>query len=561
MMKPKHPGFSKSLIRNGKEVFCLFSKYLCDQISKPFIEALNVKTNTFSWNNEALRIKVLCKKMENVKSIMDIVRILEDLRENDSKNLKEYRRRLSEAIDLVVYPILKEIKANEDVLRLLNDLFMQWEDHKDPQEDLDIYDLSEEEEPVDVESLEIKINKNLKILLKRLGIGKLDPSYTLSKKNKELYDVVKDYVNNVDLTEVADLAWFDHNFGKLCTGITPLLLNRLLQYYKKFRTYMLETENQVYNIQLLREIVTPATKKNRLLHRDEQSFLLGFINTLLLDIRKNYNQIYNTINHHFVEAYKLSTKHVIGVDEASDYSELDYWCLKSFRDPEYYAITLCGDVMQGLSSNGIKSWDQLRDWVFPELDVFTLKISYRQWPALLEVAQRMYKDDLGFEAPYKCHNENKPRPSALAFISDSEDEKIEWIAERISKVFHAFNTSNEKPSIAVFINENEDSKKFVDALQDTEWLENYIVDDCTNDKHGRADRIRVFHLSKVKGLEFEAAFFHNIDSFEMSDESLLRRYLYVGISRAVSHMGATFSSYASPMIKYFETGKGNWEIK
>ena len=112
--------------------------------------------------------------------------------------------------------------------------------------------------------------------------------------------------------------------------------------------------------------------------------------------------------------------------------------------------------------------------------------------------------------------------------------------------------------MAVFINDDENAAEFVEKLRNNEYLENYDVDDCTDNKQGRGDSIRVFHLSKVKGLEFEAAFFHNIDSLKMADKGLLRRHLYVGISRAVSHLGATFSNADSELLKYFETGEGNW---
>lgn len=72
--------------------------------------------------------------------------------------------------------------------------------------------------------------------------------------------------------------------------------------------------------------------------------------------------------------------------------------------------------------------------------------------------------------------------------------------------------------------------------------------------------IRVFRLSEVKGMEFEAAFFYDIDdAISSHDDQLMRRYLYVGISRATSHLAATMRTDSVNAIeKYFETENATW---
>lgn len=105
-------------------------------------------------------------------------------------------------------------------------------------------------------------------------------------------------------------------------------------------------------------------------------------------------------------------KPVIGVDEATDYSLIDYYFLASFRHYEYSTITLCGDIMQGLNDNGISSWEELKGFVLPGLEVFELRVSHRQTPILLELSKRLYKDDQGKEAPY--HTNQKKSESEAA---------------------------------------------------------------------------------------------------------------------------------------------------
>lgn len=556
-LRPDDPRTQMILIKNGKDVLAQFIEYVRAQISKPFIKAATLKTSDFPWDICAKGIQYFCKQMASAKNLMEMARILQNLRENDQESVKALTDEMNNVISRLANRILKKIMVDEETVRMVNILFEDWERGADQMDDSDEIDLTEDEEPsIDVGSLEGRVFQRLKTLIKNLGIGEYDSSYSLKKKDREFYDVVKQFVDNEDLDNAASLSWFNRNFGSLCRGVEITIIRPLLSLYKNFRREQLKVDNSPYNIELLKEII--SSNKNRTLHRDEQSFLLGFINTLMRDFRKYNPLLFGSFKHPFVQAYNRSVKYVIGIDEASDYSELDYWCIKSFAHPDYSSITLCGDIMQDLGSNGLQSWEQLRDWVFPNLDVFTLKTSYRQWPALLEVSQRMYRDDQGQDAPYKCYDLNKPRASAMAYVSMSEEKKIDWLAQHIGKVFDVFSGGDSLPSVAVFINEDEDASAFVEALRNSEWLENYDIEDCTNNKQGRPDTVRVFHLSKVKGLEFEAAFFHNIDGIQMTDEKLLRRHLYVGISRAVSHLGATFSNSGSDLLKYFKTGEGDW---
>ena len=556
-LRPEDPRSSRVLISNGKKTVNLFDKYLREQIAKPFIKAASLKTTDFDWHQCAVGIQYFCRQMKTIDSLMGIARILQDLRENDQERVKTLTEEMNQSIQRVSNRILKKVMADEETFEYLKLLFDDWDNINETADETDEVDIIEEEETaVEVESIEGRVFQRLKTLVKNLGIRKFDTSYSLKKKDREFYDLVKQHVDSEDLEDTASLAWFNRNFGSLCRGVENIMIRPILRLYKNFRREQLKEASSPYNLEMLKDIV--SSNKNRSLHHDEQSLLLGFINNLMGDFRKRYPGLFGSFRNQFAQAYNRSVKYVIGVDEASDYSELDYWCIKSFSHPDFSAITLCGDIMQGLGSNGISSWDVLREWVFPKQDVFTLNTSYRQCPALLEVSRQMYLDDQGHEAPYTCHDTEKPMAAALAYVSRNENKKIDWLARRIYQVYDHFGNAGGLPSVAVFINDDENAAEFVEKLRNNEYLENYDVDDCTDNKQGRGDSIRVFHLSKVKGLEFEAAFFHNIDSLKMADKGLLRRHLYVGISRAVSHLGATFSNADSELLKYFETGEGNW---
>ena len=71
-------------------------------------------------------------------------------------------------------------------------------------------------------------------------------------------------------------------------------------------------------------------------------------------------------------------------------------------------------------------------------------------------------------------------------------------------------------------------------------------------------------MSDVKGMEFEVVFFYDIDkALEGQTKKMMRRYLYVGVSRATSHLAATFTQEEGneEIIKYFDRTKRNWRIK
>lgn len=237
--------------------------------------------------------------------------------------------------------------------------------------------------------------------------------------------------------------------------------------------------------------------------------------------------------------------------------------MSSFRHYEYSTLTLCGDLMQGLNDNGIKDWDILKKNVLPNLEVCELKTSYRQLPSLLDMSKQMYFDDLKMEAPY---NTNKQRvdnePAPLCFISDDDEEKAEWIAKRIIEVYKAYNES--MPSVAIFVGDDVDISNLVELINDQDYLNGIQIYDCSENRTApNTKAVRVFRISEVKGMEFEVVFFYDIDT-ALSDCSadIMRRYLYVGASRATTHLAATFTQEEGneDVIKYFDRNKNNWKI-
>jgi hypothetical protein len=116
---------------------------------------------------------------------------------------------------------------------------------------------------------------------------------------------------------------------------------------------LLANGSTLYDTKLLDVIVKKDNNKH--LHADEQSLLLGFMNNLFFSIHKRSKKRFGDLKNKYVVQYRESVRPVIGIDEATDYSLLDYYLMMSFRHYEFSSITLCGDIMQGLNSNGIRA--------------------------------------------------------------------------------------------------------------------------------------------------------------------------------------------------------------
>ena len=60
---------------------------------------------------------------------------------------------------------------------------------------------------------------------------------------------------------------------------------------------------------------------------------------------------------------------------------------------------------------------------------------------------------------------------------------------------------------------------------------------CDERTLGEGTDVRVFEIRHIKGLEFEAVFFVDVDRLAELKPDLFDRYLYVGATRAATYLG------------------------
>lgn len=557
-----------------------FEKFCIDYSTKTIIQRIGLQTSQYEWHQAALRIKSICARYSNISDIEALMRLFNSLRDNERGNVKVIEDELKHLLNTEGIKVKQAIMEEEEMAAATHSLFERWRKERiqSNEDEDDLSDDEEEEEEMasfSKQEFEAQLFSQTKQLLKQIALRKIDAKIKLSKRNQELLEIAgKTITVGIALDRIGEKAWFVRNFASLCRGIESNLIKNIPAMYKAFRRNTLiareketiKTESdvvykssEIYNDELLDKVVKKDSNKH--LHPDEQNLLIGFINNMLFDINRKSKLRFQALKHKYVKAYINNVKPVIGIDEATDYSLLDYYFMVSFRHYEFSSITLSGDIMQGLNGNGIHSWKELQKSILPKLEVKSLNISYRQLPTLLDLAREMYKDDQKEYPSYQSDKEKSAdEPKPLLFVSDDEDEKAEWISNRILDIFNAYD--KELPSVAIFVSDNMNIKEFIDRIVDLDMLNGIEVVDCSgNNTLQNKEMVRVFRLSEVKGMEFEAVFFYDIDqAIKGHSSDLMRRFLYVGISRATSHLAATMCSDKDEesIVKYFDTETETW---
>jgi hypothetical protein len=351
-------------------------------------------------------------------------------------------------------------------------------------------------------------------------------------------------------------------YQSIFNKIIAFLMDDIPRTYKAFRKERFSMRDENYNLELFRHILE---HENQSIDPDEQAFLIYIVNTTCYDIFQKYNTYFQDTNNPYVRTYMTHCRAVIAIDEATDFSIIDLLAMHSLRHPEISSITLSGDLMQRMTAHGLESWESFSDMV--ELaQKENLTVSYRQSPTLLSLAQSIYQYSTKEKAEYTSYMTNNSfEPKPLMKISETQIDKLKWIADRIREIDIIYrNSVGALPSVAVFVPKENDINDIVNELD--EILNGDIpVQGCPNGVIlGDSSDVRVYAIDKIKGLEFEAVFFHDLDKLAISQDSLLLKYLYVGLSRATFYLGVTLSNNLATQLHFIEekfVQNGNWQMK
>lgn len=122
-----------------------------------------------------------------------------------------------------------------------------------------------------------------------------------------------------------------------------------------------------------------------------------------------------------------------------------------------------------------------------------------------------------------------------------------WLSERIIEINNSINDTNATgiqivPTIAVLVKNETIVEPIANSLNRHLEDVNLTAEACKDGKSlGESKGVRVFSIEHIKGLEFEAVFFVDIDDLAILYPDMFEKYLYVGVTRAATYLGMTCS--------------------
>jgi hypothetical protein len=226
------------------------------------------------------------------------------------------------------------------------------------------------------------------------------------------------------------------------------------------------------------------------------------------------------------------------VDEATDFSPIQLACMAILAHPQLRSFFACGDFNQRLTVWGARSADDLK-WVFSDLDIRKVSITYRQSKQLNELARAIIRAVGGTDQDVTLpeHVDADGVAPALLESAPESPEIVEWLARRIVEIARFV---GRLPSTAIFVNSEAEVEPMAEALNAALLEHNVQVVACVQGRvRGQDSDVRVFHIEHIKGLEFEVVFFVGVDRLADLHPDLFDKYLYVGTTRAATYLGIT----------------------
>ncbi|MCY9874714.1 ATP-dependent helicase [Vibrio barjaei] len=251
------------------------------------------------------------------------------------------------------------------------------------------------------------------------------------------------------------------------------------------------------------------------------------------------------------------------VDEATDFSILQLSCMKYLAHPDTQSFFACGDFNQRIVTSGIHSSKQL-NWLVPDISIQRITAVYRQSRKLNLFAEAILTNtggdmsSLGEIPEESTHEGVEP---VLLEKTQGNDVTL-WLSERIIEINNTVNQaatsgSTIVPTIAVLVKDESlvegVAKELNQHLEDV----SLTAEACKDGKSlGETKGVRVFSVEHIKGLEFEAVFFVDIDELATLYPETYEKYLYVGVTRAATYLGITCSNTLPSSLEPLRTFMG-----
>lgn len=245
------------------------------------------------------------------------------------------------------------------------------------------------------------------------------------------------------------------------------------------------------------------------------------------------------------------------VDEATDFSPLQLRAMAQLATPGIRSFFACGDFNQRLTRHGVAE-RRAMEWAVPGMIFREVARSYRQSAELRDFADRLITLAGGSLIEAEVEGERGVEGFAPVFHhADDTAEQSRWIAARIKEIGRQH---QDMPTVAVFVPAEAQVAPVTEELRAALSDTNIDVMACPDGRVlGRDHHIRVFCVDHIKGLEFEAAFFHSVQDLAQDQPGLFDKFLYVGATRAATFLGLTAAGPLPLLLGQITAGlAGHW---
>ncbi|MFT8323352.1 MAG: RNA polymerase recycling motor HelD [Bacillus sp. (in: firmicutes)] len=231
---------------------------------------------------------------------------------------------------------------------------------------------------------------------------------------------------------------------------------------------------------------------------------------------------------------ELKAKNIV-IDEVQDYSEFQLYALKIGLETDMF--TLVGDLAQGIHSyRGLKSWQTLREEVFPRANYLTLQKSYRTTIDIMKVANDIL--DLV--------NENLPKVKPVVRhgakpVFHSYEKKMELI-EHVTVTIKDIHNNGYR-SIAIIGKTDQECKNIYMLLKKKTNLPIQLL---RENEDMEKNHILIVPSYLSKGLEFDAVLIVALQEV-FSLEEIDVKLLYVAMTRPM-HILHLFAKHRRDLL-------------
>lgn len=387
------------------------------------------------------------------------------------------------------------------------------------------------------------INSLARSLLRKLALRRGLEGVRLTKREQIMFDHVRVWIDE-DAVEALTPALLTSLVRPACAGPDRNVVAQVGLFYLWLRrTHFAGRLKPFLHPDLRARLDESKTPKGKRIGPDELDLVL-LLQLWLLRLRRATPSLRRSVASNLSEVFDSSLREVIAIDEATDFSAIQLACMAMSANPEYDCVTLCGDLMQRMTDYGLREWEEYESVAkqvgLKPVHRASLRVSYRQSHGLLAVTNRLYEATTGSEAPTRSpYPPSEHDPPPLLHVGIDLGDCADWIAQRVVEIRRSYD--DHIPTIAILVPDEASVNTVAQAVEEAPSLgPNVEIDPCPNGRVlGEGSSVRVFNVEHIKGIEFEAAFFHDMGAIAGRFPQLAEKLLYVGLSRASLYLGIT----------------------